>query len=154
MRIVGLGNILIVMMIVLFCSCRKEGLEDYVSFRDDFVNNPEGFLEDYGKPYIARVDEAYFQRWNWVITVVSATEPQKVYYFDTKSLYYNVYEPGNEGNGASVGFAENRWANKAYTMEFNVYNDDPLIKRHWYKFGNLDKLILARKGTTLIFTRR
>lgn len=171
MRIVSFVGIVIVMM-VLNVSCKKETMEDYVPYLKDTINNPNGLLMDYGTPYNVKVNYNYFKTTDWTIKAFYLADDKSP--VPTKLVYHMFYsnpdftdrllafDPNDPSNQFTADFLErstygpgNYW--KPYLsneMNFNILNGDTRFTGRWFKYGNSDSLILAKKSVTLIFTKR
>lgn len=155
----SIGMIMLsVVLIGMNLSCKKESIADYVSYREDVINNPNGFLEDYGQPYNLGVNVSFFRNSNWKITVSSTSAADLEYQMFVELSNLKVYQPSNPINYYFASFSSNEpyKASNLYAsneIDFTISNADKRLSGRWFKFGNSNRLIMARNGVTLIFTR-
>jgi hypothetical protein len=137
-------------VIIWSSSCKKETIADYIPFQKDTINNPEGYLEDYGKPFSGHISESFFNDYNWKIRVVSDSLPEVIFYNRVNSYSLKVYEPNNPS--------------LVYNTHFDVYQGvgfqidykymDYRFYGRWTIFGDTNKLIFAKRGVSIFFTKR
>ena len=154
------GVLFLIVIITLSGSCKKESIADYIPYSKDTINNPIGFLEDYGDPYAAQIGSDFFKGNKWKVTVSAESLPNVVFnIYDTQTNTYGLKAssestPNNYYDVYCSSYNDPYHPDSQFAMEFVIGNGDSKLSGKWYRFGNSERLILAKHKVTLVFTRR